>query len=756
MKKMKRFLCVLLAGAALLAGCASGSGGSKDTEQEAPPMGRYVESEATPQAAHPEAGKKAPYSLGIYPDVNGALYYLATVSGASRAEAESVIFCRSSDGGDTWETLPAKWYDLLIERYGWEGRSLLKNIAFDSNGTLYCLVCVENNWYKVAKVKDDTIEEIPLEGWDQQEFYDALQGFTIQSFQVLPNNDIAVSFNFPDQYSFVYDGSSGKLKEKLETQDAAVFLGNDGYAKLCYDSALQGNALVSLDYSGVEKSKHPVETLFADEVHLCGGTGNLYMIDETGVYSFPENASEGSLIMEPDFYTFGSPSWYVKQFTYDDSSEAFYAILKNHDSGDEKLFRYTFDTSVPSHASEKLKVFALQDNDTLRQAISVYQRSHPELKVELEIGLPVDSAVTKDDVVRVLNTELLAKKGPDVIILDGLPVQTYVEKGVLADLSELANSGGLFPNIAKAYTAGDGIYAIPARCSIPVMCGEKALVESLTSLPGIAEQAKKSPPLPEQVPLSREDRLPKEERPLAFVNAYWDTIKLFYSTYSPKLIEENKSVNTGLLSELLAQSKALFNQFNVLNGDDYLGDGLTGDILSFGARDVYGERTLLGITVLKDFNDCFRYSRSAPQKNDEDFKSAELFFTPLCGPEKHVFIPGCIASVNVSSQKIDCAKQFVQTLLSEDVQTPAYSDGFPINKASFKACYEESKTRWSVDYRMDMEQLIASLSTPATIDETILGAILDEVKPYYKDEETLDEAIEHISAKLRTYLAEKS
>lgn len=42
-----------------------------------------------------------------------------------------------------------------------------------------------------------------------------------------------------------------------------------------------------------------------------------------------------------------------------------------------------------------------------------------------------------EDVIRALNTELLNGKGADVLILDGLPMETYKNKGILADLSSL-------------------------------------------------------------------------------------------------------------------------------------------------------------------------------------------------------------------------------------------------------------------------------------------------------------------------------
>ena len=44
--------------------------------------------------------------------------------------------------------------------------------------------------------------------------------------------------------------------------------------------------------------------------------------------------------------------------------------------------------------------------------------------------------------------------------LDGLPIESYIEKGVLEDLSDIitpmVKAGELYPNIAESFTGSDG------------------------------------------------------------------------------------------------------------------------------------------------------------------------------------------------------------------------------------------------------------------------------------------------------------
>ena len=58
----------------------------------------------------------------------------------------------------------------------------------------------------------------------------------------------------------------------------------------------------------------------------------------------------------------------------------------------------------------------------LRQAISVYQKQNPDVYVDLEIGMSGEDSVTASDALRTLNTDIMAGKGPDILILDGMPV----------------------------------------------------------------------------------------------------------------------------------------------------------------------------------------------------------------------------------------------------------------------------------------------------------------------------------------------
>ena len=75
--------------------------------------------------------------------------------------------------------------------------------------------------------------------------------------------------------------------------------------------------------------------------------------------------------------------------------------------------------------------------------------------------------------------------------MDGLPIEDYIEKGVLEDLSGVVesvktNGEELFENVLSSYEKGKKVYAVPSRFSVPIIIGKEGAVrpDEVTSLSG--------------------------------------------------------------------------------------------------------------------------------------------------------------------------------------------------------------------------------------------------------------------------------
>ena len=111
--------------------------------------------------------------------------------------------------------------------------------------------------------------------------------------------------------------------------------------------------------------------------------------------------------------------------------------------------------------------------------------------VDITVALPEGTAVTRDDAIRTLNAELLSGNGPDVLVLDGLPVENYIEQGMLLDLSSVVqpmlDSGALLPNVASSFAEAGSIPAVPTRFLLPTLWGEVSGVETLADMAAWAQ-----------------------------------------------------------------------------------------------------------------------------------------------------------------------------------------------------------------------------------------------------------------------------
>lgn len=94
-----------------------------------------------------------------------------------------------------------------------------------------------------------------------------------------------------------------------------------------------------------------------------------------------------------------------------------------------------------------------------------------------------------------MNTNIMSGKGPDIIVLDGMPVKSYLEKGLLTDLTEILNkvenAEGIIPSIKNTYANGEMIQAIPTRFQMPLIQGRKGDIENINDLTTMVEQIKK-------------------------------------------------------------------------------------------------------------------------------------------------------------------------------------------------------------------------------------------------------------------------
>ena len=83
-----------------------------------------------------------------------------------------------------------------------------------------------------------------------------------------------------------------------------------------------------------------------------------------------------------------------------------------------------------------------------------------------------------------------------MLILDGLDWQAYRDKGLLADLSEWVDLSTLQSNLVDPFREQGGVFVLPARFSVPVLCGAPEDLAGLDNLDALADYLLQLPPAP--------------------------------------------------------------------------------------------------------------------------------------------------------------------------------------------------------------------------------------------------------------------
>ncbi len=192
-------------------------------------------------------------------------------------------------------------------------------------------------------------------------------------------------------------------------------------------------------------------------------------------------------LMDSSFGSFGAGDMVFQDMAVVDHENIFIA------GNDSELYYYSYDEQAASVPEQELTVYALDESSYLSKAVTLFQKANPNIHVNLEFGLSGKDSVTLEDALSALNTNILAKKGPDVLILDGMPVDSYMEKGVLEDITdiveEVEKEEGIFSNIIEGSKKDGKIYAMPARFLFSIVEGDKAALEAGGSLDKLAKRA---------------------------------------------------------------------------------------------------------------------------------------------------------------------------------------------------------------------------------------------------------------------------
>lgn len=725
--KAKRILCLVLAASLLLGGCSQKPSDNSSHSQK----GRYVEK----SMPLPEGAKGNIFLTKL--DNTPFLY-------SFMEEPFSITGFRLEKDG-TWTEATPEWIKSLSPLP--KGYSYQSQIMEDGNGYQYLyyteLINTSLKPNLICSKDGKSSEVLKPEGWE--EVNPDYGNYNFPS-QVTMLEDGSLSALYYTREVSIYDPVNQTLSDTQTNMNFNVeFLGSIGSKLILAENDDNGRlkAIVLQEPGASDSTSYPIETKIDSSLFSDVDGKDLLICNADGIFRLEEGTSIWNTVLDGTLTSLAMPTLSCLGFVCD--ADARYYVLYRSASYNYSLKQYVFDETIDKIPSKELNVYALTDNSTLRQTASVFQQTHPDVKVNFTTAMTreeFDMADTsiKEDYIRALNTELLAGSNYDILVLDGLPAASFLEKGVLAEISDLIqpmiDDGTLLKNIIDPYVENGKLYRFPARYGLPILYGR--MNTSLTSLEALSEYAART-----------ESSIFGQITMADFINTF--------ASYPIGLpLEENGKINRAHLISLLNTLKPLAENCGII--DSYKGISIRGNNIWNISRGDY-----LSLNTTKSFLDAiFPFGMST------HFKGGYTSFA-------NSYQPICELGIVSKSKQVELSKEFLRTVLSEDIQKNDLYDGFPINAKALDTSAKEDRSMFSVGTSVqnedgseemlalealdqaqtaDLVSICSQVNYRLAKDEHITSAIIEKAADFFTGSMTAEDAADAIIEKMNIYLSE--
>ncbi len=692
----------------------------------------------------------------------------------------------SRDNGETWEIEKPEWYTRLQE----EGISPTR-MAIGADHTVAVIYSdyEEGEEYNqsLLVIRPDGTEipvEIPMSGDKAYPQYAAVTDSGRIFVSVLGSDNI---------YEVKEDGGCEAFlmiqegrPQLIQSQGNLLIMDGANYkAPLIYDFEAEEYIEDEVLETFVQEEYNGGNQFNTDDGYtmyfFTGEEGILYLAGSKGVHRHVIGGSAMEQVIDGRLSMLGNPSNTIQSMLMLPGNE-FMALFQGG-----SLIHFVYDPDIPTVPSERLHIYSLEENSTIQQAVSLYQLANPETFVQYEIGLFEGSSVTREDALKSLNTKIMAGEGPDVLILDDMPIDSYIEKGLLLDLypvlTGLNGDAELFRNIVEAMKTKDGVYAMPCEIQIPIIGGEEKYISQMKDLEGIADA----------IEALRRDN---PEKKLFSIGTEKGIMRYFGMVCAPAWITSDGKVDKEAIAEFLEQTKRIYdanmenipekikNSYVTANENwlQYFGESLDdSDYLRTSNSSMEYATGYIGL-MTEALTGLNAYAEMLSVNKVKGFE--ETVWETMNGQSSNIFCARTLLGINAASEHSGQAEDFIRLCLSKENQSSLYQgnpyNGFPVNKAAFediflaKPDYMEESGAYSwigssdeEGNRMDfvaywpdeaqkdeLRKQIEAAGTPYMENTVIEYTVYNEGVGYFQGRKSLEETVNAIERKIGILLAE--
>lgn len=446
-----------------------------------------------------------------------------------------------------------------------------------------------------------------------------------------------------------------------------------------YDFLVTGDILLTLDDKGItaydktngeekevhENLKKTFENAGEKGINISGIPQEetfLYQ-QEQEIYRYDRKTNQSELLLNMKDFAIGEGLRYK---VIPQNLEKFMILKLGLPGQMGEIYQYTSGTQARTY-EETLTIYTLDENSEMLRMLARYREKNPEVEVILEVGMS-EGGVTKTDAIKQLNTRLLAGEGPDILILDGLDIERYIEQEMLVSLTELLHptteEDKLFTNILNAYQTKEGVYAVPTRFTVPIVAGEKELIQGAGNLSDLADKFQEE----------------AEKGALAGKSAYpTEMIKVGYFTDVPEWISETGEVRKEKVEDFFTDILSIY-EIGGYQEENYKKQlTIESAPMSSNIKAVYKEDARFIFNELKNWTAI----EMLYQLRDEKGMPHKI----LNEEKRKAFIPRQVVGVCSRGSNQKRAKELVSSILSEEIQSfgdmPFEGEGLPVNIKAF-------------------------------------------------------------------------
>lgn len=496
---------------------------------------------------------------------------------------------------------------------------------------------------------------------------------------------------------------------------------------------------------------------------------NYYMLNDTGISRVVYGGTLQEQVVEDRAFAYASPELYAaKLLAAADGSFYMCALNTGGSTATAPLYRYVFDENLPSEPENTITVWSLVASDTVKAAITQFKKSNPDTEVDYTVAMEDRPGVTTQDLLTTLVTELLAGKGPDVIVCDGFDYAPYVEKGIFADLSGVLNKDDFKENLVDSYFTDAGTFILPMRWKLPIVFGLPEEVAALKTLDDVQAAILEAPAQEPGLATDSDNFYAwKEpaEQPAMLLPGVNRVLDFVLGSGMPAIVTA-EDVNEENLRRTYEFVRSV-GQYYSLQG---VADGGGGGVATSGGG---------GQPVVIDDTGYARAMIGNVKFGWTDALSAGMLSDVLCAPAGDVmagtnpgrsdagavvrpglcegaFVPVCLTAVNAASKEADLAKAFVQLMAGAEIQDKIVSEGMAVRASSLQSAVEEAKAdNYSDHFKSDIQALLDSAKTPVVVDQALREKLQAHAQAVVDGTETVDEAVAGTKNDLSIYLAER-